>query len=95
MAGSQAGRSGFRWRALCKAQRAKKLPCYLCGQPINYLARSQYADDAFSVDHIKSWRDYPELREDPANLASAHLLCNKQKGSGPLASSLGIRSREW
>jgi 5-methylcytosine-specific restriction endonuclease McrA len=93
--GKSAGRSGGRWRALHKAQRARRLPCYLCGLPINYEARDANADDAFSVDHIKPWRNFPELREDPANLASAHQLCNKQKSSRPLRPGLGIRSRDW
>lgn len=91
----RAGRAGGRWRVLRRNQRAKMLPCYLCGNPINYSARDPNADDAFSVDHMQSWRDYPELREDPANLASAHQLCNKQKSNKDNDPGLGNRSREW
>lgn len=88
-------RKGHRYRQLHAAQKAKGLPCYLCGQPIDYAARNPNDDEAFSLEHIKSWRDYPELRYDPANAASSHQRCNKAKGNRPLEPGLGNRSREW
>lgn len=92
---STAGRKGHVYRKLHADQKSKGLPCYICGQPINYQARDPNADDAFSLDHIKAWQHFPELRTDPANLASAHQLCNKSKGDRDLAPGLGQRSREW
>lgn len=93
--GKHSGRKGARYRKMRRDQRDKKLPCYICGQPINYGAKDPNADDAFSLDHIKPWEHFPELRTDPANMASTHQLCNKQKGDRELAPGLGNRSREW
>lgn len=81
-------------RRLRTEQRAKRLPCWLCGQPIDY---TLYSDDpsAFSVDHVHPWSTHPELREDPGNLRSAHLHCNKSRGNRAPNPGLGLRSREW
>lgn len=62
--------------------------------PINYDAVYP-ADDSFTVEHIKSWINHPELREDPANLASAHARCNKSKGKREMPAGLGLLSEEW
>ncbi|POH62203.1 HNH endonuclease [Cryobacterium zongtaii] len=94
MAGKSAGRSGSRWRTLCKNQKAKGLVCWLCGQPIDYKLKSPHVD-SFTVDHVKSWKHHPELREDPANLASAHRRCNSSKGAGAAKPGLGNLSEEW
>jgi 5-methylcytosine-specific restriction endonuclease McrA len=94
VAGKRAGRSGSKWRALRENQKAKKLPCFHDGQPIDYDAK--WPDpNSFSVDHLKSWRDHPDLREDPANLVSAHLRCNQSKGAGDIKPGLGNRSEDW
>ncbi len=94
MSGSSAGRRGSRWRTLVANQRAKHQPCYMDGQPIDYTL--EWPDpNSFSVDHIKSWIDHPELREDPANLASAHLKCNQAKGKGAAPVTIGLTSEEW
>lgn len=89
-----AGRSGSRWRRLKAEQRAKGLPCWLCGQPIDYMLPSSH-NDSFSVDHVKTWLANPELREDPANLASAHARCNKSRGASDPKPGLGNLSEEW
>lgn len=89
-----AGRSTRRMRRLKQEQRAKGLPCWLCGQPIDYTL-SDDDPDAFSVDHVKPWSTHPHLREDPANLRSAHLRCNKGRGNRDPRPGLGLRSREW
>ena len=94
MASKRAGRSGSKWRALVANQRAKQLPCYHDGQPIDY--NLEWPNPAsFSVDHLKSWSQHPELREDPANLVSCHLRCNQSKGAGEAKLGLGIRSTDW
>ncbi len=80
MTSKNSGRSTSTWRRLKAAQRAKLLPCWLCGQPINYdLAWPD--PQSFSADHDKPHSRHPELREDPANLRSTHLLCNQIKGA--------------
>lgn len=77
--GTWAGRSTRRYKALKAEQRAKRLPCCLCGQRIDYTL--QWPDPrSFSVQHIKDWHTHPELREDPANFDSAHLDCNSSAG---------------
>lgn len=71
--------SDYRWKQVAKAQRAKRLPCWHCGQPIDYDA-PRYHRDSFSADHLKPWSRYPELRYDPGNVVSSHLHCNQSKG---------------
>lgn len=74
--------------------RARGLPCFLCGQPIDY--ELEFPDPySFSVEHIRPYSTNEELREDPGNLTAAHLKCNQSKGSRPLPYGLGNRSEEW
>lgn len=88
-----AGRRGKRWQRLKANVRMRRRPCCICGQPIDYTL--MHPDPgSFSVEHIKSWHDYPHLREDPANLDSAHLGCNGSKGKGE-APGLGEVSEDW
>jgi hypothetical protein len=89
-----AGRRGRRWNTLKANQRAKRLPCCVCGQAIDYTLKHP-DPGSFSVEHKKSWQDFPHLREDPANLDSAHLGCNSSKGKGQAAPSLGGMSEAW
>lgn len=72
---------------------ARLQPCARCGQAINYDAT--WPDpDSFSAGHIKSWRDHPELREDPANLRPEHLDCNQSAGKQE-DTGTGVTSRQW
>ena len=76
--------------------RANNEPCSICGQPINYKTRNHNDFDAPTVDHVRSWRDHPDLRRDPGNLAVAHRACNTSKGVKPAAlPSHGNASRDW
>jgi hypothetical protein len=88
-----AGRSTRRWRQLKAEQRAKRLPCCICGQRIDYTL--QHPDPgSFSVQHKRDWHSHPELREAPANLDSAHLGCNSAAGKdGKLGVS--VTSEDW
>ena len=92
-------RNSATWRKLQRqfitSATQRNEPCALCGLPINYQAHNRNADNAPSVDHIRSWRDHPNLRTDPANLQIVHQSCNRSKGTttGPL--SLGNMSRQW
>jgi hypothetical protein len=78
-------------KANLRAQRRQ--PCILCGQRIDYSL--QWPDPwSFSVQHIKSWAEHPELRADPSNMAQAHLDCNQSAGkSGGV--ELGLTSQNW
>lgn len=89
-----AGRSTRRFRALSRNLKAQRRPCCRCRQPIDY-SLAWPDPSSFSVEHIKSWHDHPELREDPANLDAAHLSCNSSKGKGEGKPTLGTTSRDW
>lgn len=95
MAGKNAGRSGSNYRRLRENQKAKRLPCWICGQRINYEARDPNADDAFSYDHYLPLSTHPELAEEPENGRSAHQKCNKARGNRPDKPGLGRTSRAW
>ena len=75
-----------------KAQRRQ--PCARCGQAIDYTLPP---DDprAFIAGHIKNWRDYPHLREDPSNLQQEHGNCGKSAGADQGQTSVGVTSRQW
>ena len=72
---------------------ARLQPCQRCGQRINYDAQPG-EPDAFNAGHIKSWRDHPELREDPSNLRPEHESCNKSAGVRETL-QFGTTSRVW
>jgi 5-methylcytosine-specific restriction endonuclease McrA len=94
VAGARAGRGGHRWRQLREQVKARRDPCFHCGQSINWEA-TYPAPDSFTVDHLKSWIGHPELREDPANLVTAHARCNLSKGAGEARPGLGNLSEAW
>lgn len=83
------------WRQIAKAQRAKGLPCFHCGQPIDYTLK--YPDRrSFSADHLKPYVRHEELRYDPGNIVSSHLECNWRKGSDEhYSAGLGVLSEEF
>jgi len=93
MAGPNAGRSGRRWRTLSAQLKAQRLPCWLCGQPINY--DNDGDPHAFTVDHVKPRSTHPELAEDPTNLRPAGARCNKSRGARDPKPGLGTTSRDW
>ncbi|MDN4645373.1 HNH endonuclease [Arthrobacter sp. PsM3] len=92
--GKNAGRSGGRWRVLRANQAAKRLPCWICEQPINYNAGPDN-DDSFSVDHFKPRSTHRHLAEEPSNLRSAHLRCNKSRGDRDVKPGLGFVAQTW
>lgn len=90
---ANAGRRGGRWEKLKAEVRARRRPCCLCGQPIDYSLR--YPDpQSFTVQHVKDWHGHPELREDPANLDAAHKLCNETAGTAA-APGIGNVAGMW
>jgi hypothetical protein len=74
-----------------KAQRRQ--PCSRCGQRIDYTLPTDHPQ-AFNAGHIKAWRDYPELRDDPANLQPEHAHCGKSAHTSDSV-ALGVISRDW
>lgn len=71
-------------------------PCRRCGQPIDYAADPRTDPNAFNAGHIKSWKHYPELRADPANLQPEHAGCGKSAGVRDGDDNPnGVTSRQW
>lgn len=83
------------YKKLVKDQRGKRLPCWLCGQPIDYKLKGREDPDAFSYDHAKPYSTHPHLALDPDNGRSAHQRCNKARGNRAPQPSLGIASEKW
>ena len=75
--------------------RARHSACWICRQPIDYTIEDHNDPKAFTVDHVKSWLFYPELRTDPRNLRAAHKGCNSSKGNREDKPDLGSTSRQW
>jgi hypothetical protein len=87
--------SDYRWKQVAAAQRAKRLPCFHCGQPIDYDLEWPHPW-SFSADHLRPWARHPELRYDPGNVVSSHLRCNQVKGdSEHFSAGLGALSEEF
>lgn len=69
--------------------------CARCGQPIKYDEPSWHPE-SFQAGHIRSWRDHPELRFDPANFQAEHALCNQDAGAdGDEKPGIGTTSEDW
>lgn len=76
---------------------AANLPCWLCGQEINYAARPDDHHDTtrFQLDHFFPVSTHMEYAEDPANFRASHALCNQQRGNKMPEGGLGSLSEEW
>ena len=75
-----------------EALRAKRLPCWLCGQPIRYDLKAP-EPLSFSADHVDpvalGGHNHGELR-------AAHLGCNKKRGKKRREDTAILKtSREW
>ena len=88
------GRNTANYQRLVTSLRARRLPCWLCGQPIDYEA--PFDDpNAFTADHVQPLSLHPDLAEDPTNLRAAHRRCNGSRGNRAPALDLGQLSRRW
>lgn len=88
------GRTGKRWLRLRQEVKGRGRPCCRCGQPIDLSLK--YPDPgSFSVDHYPyPLSTHPQLAEDPANLAGAHLSCNASAQDGRRPAK-GPSSENW
>jgi 5-methylcytosine-specific restriction endonuclease McrA len=69
-------------------------PCWLCFEPILY--NLKYPDyRSWSCDHAIPIKDNPALTLNPSNLRSAHLDCNRRRGSDAPQIDLGTPSEIW
>lgn len=84
-----------------RALRAKRLPCWLCGKPIDYTAHHN-SPWAFCVDEVIP-RSKGGSSLDPANLRPAHRWCNGSRNNRAPTRTAGppiplvapARSRPW
>lgn len=89
-------RNGRPYRTLCAAQRALRLPCWWCGQAIDYTItgrRAQRDREAFTLDHAVPLSRGGSLL-DPTNALSAHRRCNSSRGNR-LTPPPAPTSRRW
>lgn len=88
------GRRAQRALATVKARgRAEGAPCVVCHQPIDYSL--EHPDpESCSVQHLRSQRDFPQLRWLESNWAPAHLVCNQSAGAST-PTGLGVLSEDW
>lgn len=94
MAAKGSGRTSRNFQRLAANLRARRDPCWLCGQAIDYtLDRSH--PDSFTADHEKPLSTHPHLAEEPSNLRAAHRRCNSARGSSSPRPMLGTTSRQW
>lgn len=74
-----------RFNQIVKSEKAKchaaKGKCWLCHRPIDCTLPST-ENLSFSLDHITSPRDAPELKYSLSNLKWAHRKCNSARGDG-------------
>lgn len=63
-----------RWHAL----RRKRLPCWLCGRPIDYNTDWR-APQSFTADHVEALANGGKLL---GELRPAHRACNSRRGKG-------------
>lgn len=86
------------FRAKCQAD---CLPCWLCGQSIDYSIPHRdpitgvHNDDAFELDHLYPRSTHPELSEDPANFKPSHRACNYMRGNSMKVGKIGSLTRTW
>ncbi|NQE88757.1 HNH endonuclease [Nocardia terpenica] len=85
-------RQTYRWRVLVADLRKQRLPCWVCGQPIDYTAK-RFDPDGFEADHVYPVSTHPHLAFEPANVRPSHVRCNRSRGNGePAPAGAWVRS---
>jgi len=98
--GTNAGRSGARWRRIKEQVRQTETHCYRCGQRIDWSI--PYRDEHGNVnkmsgtaEHTHPLSTHRHLAEDLGNIRASHLDCNQSAGNRAPLPGLGTRSRNW
>lgn len=95
------GRHGRVVRRIRAQVRATMRTCYRCGQPIDWTLPHLDPDtgtvnrDSGTIEHKQPRSKYPELAEDPGNIAASHWQCNLTASDHGGRPALGLRSRAW
>ncbi|MFE2555982.1 HNH endonuclease [Streptomyces sp. NPDC059352] len=90
-------RNGRPYRRLTTYQRSLGLPCWWCGQAIDYRITGDAARRsswAFTLDHAQPISRGGSLL-DPFNARSAHRRCNSARGNRAAGTSPTRASRRW
>jgi 5-methylcytosine-specific restriction endonuclease McrA len=74
--------------------KAKGLPCWICGHPINPRLDTRHRL-SFTLDHVLPVSKRPDLLLDRANARPAHRACNSSKGNRTAARPQQRASRRW
>ena len=51
--------------------------------------------ESHNLGHYKSYRDFPEMLEDPTNFRHEHALCNQVAGADMKSLGLGEAVGDW
>lgn len=74
---------------------SKGAPCFNCGRGIDYRLKHPHPD-SWSLEHIRTVKEAPELILDVANWAASHLDCNQRRGTDDKdAMDIGEPSEIW
>lgn len=92
---SRSGRWGYIRRLAWDRDRKARAVCHICGQKINYAIPASSAAYSWEPDHIIPVSKDPSRELDLNNIAAAHMVCNRRRGSGAASSDIGMRSRIW
>lgn len=79
------------YRKAAAELRARRLPCWLCGQPIDYDAPPR-TPQSFSADHRAPMAEGGYPTED---LMASHYGCNSARGSRAPQPGIGTTSEAW
>ena len=92
-------RQTVEWRRLrvqCyERDRARRAPCHICGQAIDYGAKPSSTPDSYEPDHLRDVDRHPELALLPENVGPSHRRCNRARGKRATMKPLGHPSRDW
>ncbi|MGO3844445.1 HNH endonuclease [Agrococcus casei] len=73
---------------------AQQAPCWVCAQPIDYLAPA-HDPEALDVDHVKPRSTHPHLELDRNNCRPSHVRCNRSRGNRPPRPAIGTVTEQW
>ena len=87
-------RSSAEWKALVFwAKTTLPWVCHLCDQAIPADV-PKYHPLSYSLDHIETVRDRPDLELAPSNVAPSHHTCNSSRKARPLTPGLKLELAE-
>ena len=74
---------------------AENRPCCICGMATIGWDAEANTPDALEVEHRLPVSTHPELEFEPSNRLPSHMRCNRNKGAGRSALTIGTTSEAW